>query len=54
MEPNMTRNRLLALGIGAVGGAILLNSLLGVFAGAVLAFCVYELGAMIDMIGKKW
>jgi hypothetical protein len=54
MEPNITRNRLIALAVGAVGGAILMNSLIGVVAGAVLAFCIYELGAMIDAVSKKW
>jgi len=54
MEPNMTRNRLIALAVGAVGGVILMNSLVGLIAGAVLALCVYEIGAMIDAIGKKW
>lgn len=48
------RNRLVALAVGAVGGAILSGSLMGVLAGAVLAFCIYEIGAMIDVMGKKW
>ena len=54
MEQNATRNRLIALAVGAVGGTILMHSLLGTVAGAILGFCIYEIGAMIDAIGKKW